>query len=75
MDRAMTQGDVDLAHASSERADWVERLRGEGRLESLTRADRPAAVKAVSYAFGLAMVALGVYILIIGITHAPYASW
>ena len=75
MDLAMTQGDVDLTHANHEKAAWVERLRSEGRLESLTRADRPAAVKVISYAFGLAMVALGVYILIIGITHAPYASW
>lgn len=75
MDRAMTQGDVDLAHASQEKAAWVERLRSEGRLENMTRPDRSPAVKAVSYVFGLSMVVLGVYILIVGITHAPYASW
>jgi len=75
MDRAMFEGSVDLAHARQEKGAWIERLAAEGRLDEMSGQEARAGARAAYYAFGLSMVALGLYLLVGLLANAGRITW
>lgn len=75
MDRAMFSGDTEFGAADEERPAWIDRLRTTGVLTERTVGDAPAVAVMVSYAIGLAAVALGIYLVIGGLMNVCFVSW
>ena len=75
MDRAMFAGDTSLEVAHHERADWLQRLRGDNRMEPLLKSEASTSARAVSMAVGLAAVLCGLIMLIGGLAYAPLVNW
>jgi len=70
MNEAMFAGSVSIEEAMEEKPRWVERLRGEGRLE-LAMAAKPAPWYRILYfVFGYAALFFGIYLLINGIIYS-----
>jgi len=75
MDKAMFEGSVPLAEAEAERPAWVERLRGEGRLDIQGGAGAQGIVRAVYFVFGYAVVVCGVVLVVYGLLNARLVTW
>ena len=75
MDRAMFEGSVSLASAHHERAAWVQRLKHEGRLETLVVDDTHPIRRAVYYVFGYSALFIGLFLLFGGLLNSPYITW
>jgi cytochrome b subunit of formate dehydrogenase len=75
MDRAMIAGTADLEIVLHERADWINRLKDEGRLEEVTTQDTGRGSRMAAYAFGVVAMGLGFYLLIGGIVNARFVTW
>ncbi len=57
-------GAADLETLRHEHPEWIARLEADGRVDELIVEQPPRAVQAVYFLFGVAMVALGVFLLI-----------
>ena len=72
MNEAMFAGSVDIEEAMEEKPRWVERLRGEGRLEIAMAAQPAPWYRVVYFIFGYAALVFGLYLLINAIVYSPY---
>jgi len=75
MDRAMFEGSVDFDSAREERALWIERLEGAGKLQSLVIPEARRGLRALYYLFGYAVMAAGVFLLIGGLVNSTSITW
>lgn len=75
MDRAMFAGGADLKAQTEERPAWVERLKKESRLTTMTMQDAPPLARAASYALGLGAVGVGLWLFIQAVRHVPLVTW
>jgi cytochrome b subunit of formate dehydrogenase len=70
MNQAMFSGSVLLEEAQDEKPAWVERLRKEGRLETVAAKAPALWYKVIYFVFGYVALAAGVYLLIMGIAFS-----
>jgi len=75
MDRAMFGGDADMLSVKEERPAWIQRLKNEGKLDSLIVEDIPPAARIGSFLFGLGAVALGIYLVIGALQNVAFINW
>lgn len=72
MNEAMFSGNVHFVEAQEEKPAWVERLKQEGKLESM-KADPPVFwYRLLYFVFGYIALSFGIYILINGIVYGRY---
>ena len=72
MNEAMFTGSMDLEEALHEKPAWVQRLKDEGKLETVEGSSPALWYRVLYYVFGYAVVIFGVYILINGIIYSRY---
>jgi len=75
MDRAMFEGAVEVEDAQEQRPAWIERLRATGGLEGHAASGAPAAMRAVYFVLGYAVVVCGVVLVIYALINAPRVTW
>ncbi len=72
MNEAMFSGSVHLEEALKEKPAWVERLKQEGKLESMIAKPPVLWYRVLYYVFGYTALGFGFYILINGIIYGRY---
>lgn len=70
MNEAMFTGSVGLEEAIQEKPAWVQRLKDEGKLETIEGSSSALWYRTLYFVFGYAIVIFGVYILINGIIYS-----
>jgi len=74
MNEAMFTGSVDLEEAMHEKPAWVQRLKDEGKLETVEGPSSAPWFRVLYFVFGYAVVIFGVYMLINGIIYSRYIA-
>ncbi len=74
MNEGMFSGSVEIEEALEEKPAWIERLKGEGKLDSLETSPPAAWYRIVYYIFGYAVLISGIYLLINGIVYSRYIA-
>lgn len=74
MNEGMFAGSVPLEEAVEEKADWVARLKQEGRFEAALTTPPAAWYRVLYYIFGYAVLLFGIYLLINGIVYSRFVS-
>ncbi len=74
MNEAMFTGSVDLDEAMHEKPAWVQRLKNEGKLETMEGTSAVPWFRVLYFVFGYAVVIFGVYMLINGIIYSRYIA-
>ena len=74
MNEAMFTGSMDLEEAIEEKPAWVQRLKDEGKLETIEGNPPARWYRALYFVFGYAVVIFGVYLLINGIIYSRYVA-
>ena len=75
MDRAMFEGSVNLDAARHERPAWIARLEQSGKLDGVLVSESMTAQRVISYVFGFAAIAAGLYLLIGALLNVRYINW
>ena len=75
MDRAMFEGSVNLEDARHERPAWIARLEQSGKLDGVLVSEAMTTQRVIYYAFGFAVVAVGLYLLIGALLNVRYIHW
>jgi hypothetical protein len=74
MNEGMFSGSVPMEEAMEEKPAWIERLKGEGKLEDLETTPPATWYRVIYYVFGYAVLIFGVYLLINGIIYSRHIS-
>ena len=72
LNQAMFAGSVPLKEAMEEKPAWVERLRKEGKLETVAAPAPAVWYRVLYFVFGYSALAFGIYLLINGIVYSRY---
>jgi len=70
MNQAMFSGSVILEEVEEEKPAWVERLKKEGRLDTVAAKAPALWYKVIYFIFGYVALATGIYLLIMGIAYS-----
>jgi len=74
MNEGMFSGSVELEEAMEEKPAWIERLKEEGKLETLETSPSSTWYRVVYYIFGYSVLIFGIYLLINGIVYSRYIT-
>ncbi len=74
MNEAMFSGSAPLDEAIEEKPDWVDRLKREGRLEAVGKADPVLWYRVLYFVFGYTVLVFGVYLMVNGLMYAGQIS-
>lgn len=75
MNEAMFAGSVEVEHEALEKPAWIERLQKEGKLQNLEAPPPAPWFRVLYFFFGYAVVALGIYLLIIVVKYRRFIEW
>ena len=74
MNEGMFAGSMSLEEAEEEKADWVARLKQEGRLDAALTGPPATWYRVVYYIFGYAVLLFGIYLLVNAIIYSRYIT-
>lgn len=75
MDKAIFTGQASLKANTLEKAAWIERLKSEDRISSMTTEEVSVPVRILTYVIGFSAIFAGLYILVGGLLNSGRITW